>query len=140
MNVLIVEDDEFAREASARYLHHLGHEVCAAASGQEAEAKADDRPPDVVICDWRLADGDAQGADSIARLARAAAAIDSLALVRSALVGRAELLRARALRARGDTGNSREAAARAAVALAGGYGPRNSWTRAAQSLVDSLSR
>ncbi len=62
MNVLIVEDDEFAREASARYLDHLGHEVCAAASGLEAAAKADCRPPDVVICDWRLGDGD-DGAD-----------------------------------------------------------------------------
>ncbi len=96
--------------------------------------------PLVTAGEWRLAAGDAQGADSIARLARDAAAIDSLALVRSALVGRAELLRARALRARGDTGHAREAAARAAVALGAGYGPQISWTRAAQSLADSLAR
>lgn len=62
MRILIVEDDEFAREASARYLDYLGHDVCSAASGSEAQAKADRRPPDVVICDWRLADGD-DGAD-----------------------------------------------------------------------------
>jgi two-component system, OmpR family, response regulator ResD len=73
MNVLIVEDDEFAREASARYLDHLGHEVYAAASGEEAKAKADDRPPDVVICDWRLGDGD-DGADVARTLQRRYAA------------------------------------------------------------------
>lgn len=62
MKVLIVEDDDFARDASARYLDYLGHEVSAAASAAEARARADDWPPDVVICDWRLADGD-DGAD-----------------------------------------------------------------------------
>lgn len=62
MKVLIVEDDEFARDASARYLGHLGYEVCAAATAAEAEAKADNRPPDVLICDWRLGEG-ADGTD-----------------------------------------------------------------------------
>ena len=62
MKVLIVEDDDFARDASARYLDHLGHEVSSAATAAEAAARADDTPPDVVICDWRLADGD-DGAD-----------------------------------------------------------------------------
>jgi CheY-like chemotaxis protein len=62
MKVLIVEDDDFARDASARYLDHLGHEVAAVATAAEAAARADDQPPDVVICDWRLAHGD-DGAD-----------------------------------------------------------------------------
>lgn len=62
MKILIVEDDDFARDASARYLDHLGHDVSAAATPAEAEAIADDVPPDVVICDWRLGDG-ADGAD-----------------------------------------------------------------------------
>ena len=95
--------------------------------------------PLVTAGDWRLATGDAAGADSLAQLARTAAAIDTVALTRSALVGRAELLSARALRARGDAGKSRAAAERAVVALANGYGLENRWTRTARALVDSLA-
>jgi serine/threonine protein kinase len=89
--------------------------------------------------EWRLAAGDAHGADSLARLARAVAAIDSVAGVRSGLVGRAELLRARALRAQGDLPDARRAAADAGLALANGYGADHPWTRAARALVDSLA-
>jgi serine/threonine-protein kinase len=96
--------------------------------------------PLVTAGEWRLADGDARGADSLAQLARTAAAIDSVALVRSALAGRAELLRARALRARGETRDAHGAAERAVRALANGYGPGNMWTRVARVLVDSLAR
>jgi hypothetical protein len=94
--------------------------------------------PLVTAGEWRLTRGDAQGADSLARLARRAAAIDSVALGRSALVGRAELLLARALSARGQTGDAREAAERAAMALGIGYGREHGWTRVARRLVDSL--
>jgi hypothetical protein len=90
--------------------------------------------------EWRLAAGDARGADSLARLARGVAAVDSLALARSALVGRAELLRARALRAQRDLPGARQATARARIALANGYGEGNAWSRAARLLVDSLGR
>jgi hypothetical protein len=96
--------------------------------------------PLVTAGDWRLDRDDARGADSIAQLARDAAAIDSLALTRSALVGRAELLRARALAANRELVEARRAAARALVALDHGYGSENGWTRAARELVDSLSR
>jgi len=88
----------------------------------------------------RLDAGDASGADSLARLARTAAAIDSVALSRSALAGRAELLSARALRARGKAADAREAAQRAVTALANGYGSNNVWTRSARSLADSLAK
>jgi|GEM_PF-1221664 len=54
MKILIVEDDDFARDASARYLDHLGHEVRAAASPDEAVRHAQNGCPDVVICDWML--------------------------------------------------------------------------------------
>ena len=97
-------------------------------------------PPLVTAADWRLAAGDARGADSLARLARTAAATDSLALSRSAHVGRAELLLARALRARGDLPAARDAARRAGVALANGYGSANAWTNAARALADSLAQ
>jgi eukaryotic-like serine/threonine-protein kinase len=90
--------------------------------------------------EWRLARGDARGADSLARLARVVAAVDSIALTRSGLVGRAELLRARALRAQRDLPGARQAAARATIALGNGYGEGNALTRVARLLVDSLAR
>jgi tetratricopeptide (TPR) repeat protein len=96
--------------------------------------------PLVTAGEWRLARGDARGADSLARLAHGMAAIDSIALARSALVGRAELLRARALRVQRDLPGARQAAARATIALANGNGEGNAWTRAARLLVDSLAR
>ncbi len=95
--------------------------------------------PLVTAGEWRLLAGDAPGADSLARLGRTAAALDSLAWSRSALVGRAELLLARALRAQGDAPAARESAQRASVTLANGYGPSNRWAQAARLLLDSLS-
>ena len=94
--------------------------------------------PIITAGEWRLAAGDARGADSLARLGRTAAAIDSLALERSALAGRAELLLARALRAQGQVPAARLAVARAVRALSNGYGADNAWTRAARVLRDSL--
>ena len=81
-----------------------------------------------------------QHADSLALLARRVAAIDSVALVRSALAGRAELLHARPLRGRVQMPDARAAAGRAVTALANGYGREHAWTRAAGLLVDSLAR
>jgi hypothetical protein len=97
--------------------------------------------PLVSAGEWRLAAGDARGADSLARLARTVASRrDTLALTRSVFVGRAEMVDARALRALGDAAGARRAAARAVVALGNGYGPANDWTRGARALLDSLSR
>jgi hypothetical protein len=96
--------------------------------------------PLVAAGEWRLARGDATGADSLARLARSAAAYDSLAWSRSGLVGRAELLLARALRARNDAPAAREAVQRADLALSNGYGRRHAWAVAARALRDSLSK
>ncbi|HEX5075178.1 MAG TPA: serine/threonine-protein kinase [Gemmatimonadaceae bacterium] len=96
--------------------------------------------PLVTAGEWRLALGDARGADSLARLAVSAATLDTLTATRSGLVGRSELLLARALVAQGNGVAGREAAARAAVALTNGYGPSNQWPRQAHALVDSLSR
>ncbi len=95
--------------------------------------------PLVTAGEWRLTRDDARGADSLALLARRAAAIDSLALVRSALAGRAELLRARALRDRGRLPEARAAAAQAATAFTIGCGREHAWTQAARALVDSLT-
>ncbi len=114
--------------------------------GEMARLLSDGQPsltlfarPLITAGEWRLAAGDASGADSLARLARTAAAIDSIALSRSALAGRAELLSARALRAQGKAGDARAAAQRAVTALANGYGSQHVWTRSARSLADSLA-
>jgi DNA-binding response OmpR family regulator len=55
--VLVVEDEQSARDACERYLKIFGHDVAVAADAEEALALAKDRPPDVVICDWRLGGG-----------------------------------------------------------------------------------
>lgn len=87
----------------------------------------------------RLERGDLQVADSLATLAIGmATAGDSVAFTRSVFVGRAELLRARIAIERGDLPGAAQAAERARVALAAGYGPANAWTRAAAALGDSL--
>jgi hypothetical protein len=144
-------DDRRATPAMLRArLRHLEGDPAGAAAQLERELGlllSDGKPrhpwfalPLALAAEWRLARGDAGGADSLARLARGAAAIDSSALVRSGLVGRAELLRARALRALGDLPGARRAAAGATVALGNGYGEGNPWTAAARLLADSLPR
>ena len=97
-------------------------------------------PSLVVAAEWSLEAQTPQAADSLARLARDAAAVDSLALERSAYAGRAELVRARALLQLGQTDAARAAAARAVTALSNGYGPTNPRARAAQAFRDSISR
>ncbi len=54
LQILIVEDETAAREASCRYLTIAGYEVATASSAGDAERAAGDTAPDVVICDWRL--------------------------------------------------------------------------------------
>ena len=96
--------------------------------------------PYATAAEWHLAAGDPRGADSLAKLAISAAALDTLALQRSAYVGRAEVVRARAFRALGSSVPAREAAARAVTALATGFGPRNLRTLEARALLDSLAK
>ena len=64
-----------------------------------------------------------------------AAAVDSLALSRSAAAGRAELVRAAALLALGDTVAARAAAGRAVIACRNGYGAQNQYSRSATALL-----
>jgi serine/threonine-protein kinase len=96
--------------------------------------------PLVTAAEWRLASGDARGADSLARMARSSAALDSLCRTGSGLVGRAELLLARALSAQNEAPAALEAARRASVALTRGYGSASRWRHDASALLDSLSR
>jgi len=94
--------------------------------------------PYIVAAEWRLAEGDARAADSLATLGRAAAAVDSLALQRAAYAGRAELARARARLALGNPAAAKAAANHALVALANGYVPSNAHTLRARAFRDSI--
>lgn len=55
--VLIVEDEQAAREASKRYLDRHGYAVCTAANASDALKMAEECAPNVVVCDWHLGDG-----------------------------------------------------------------------------------
>jgi hypothetical protein len=96
--------------------------------------------PLVTAGEWRLAAGDARGADSLAQLGWRAAVTDSLAPTRSGLAGRADLLRGQALRALGDSAGARISIERAVLSLTNGYGATNRWTLTARALRDSLTR
>jgi CheY-like chemotaxis protein len=52
--VLVVEDDDDARDALALILASQGYELETAGDGGAAIAIAQDFHPDVLICDWRL--------------------------------------------------------------------------------------
>ncbi len=52
--VLVVEDDDDARDALALILASQGYELETAGDGVAAIAKARAFHPDVLICDWRL--------------------------------------------------------------------------------------
>src|SRR5690606_19128510 len=66
LRILIVEDEAAARIATRRYLQYRGWSVDAAGSAEEAIRIARRRPPDVLICDWKL-NGRRDGVD-VARL------------------------------------------------------------------------
>ena len=55
--VLIVEDEPLAREATARYLHGRGYAVTSVKNGDEALRAATRNPPDILVCDWQLGAG-----------------------------------------------------------------------------------
>jgi serine/threonine-protein kinase len=107
-------------------------------SGDGARPPADMALAFVTAAEWRLAAGDARGADSLARIGRLAGAVDSLATLRSGYVGRADLVWARALRAQGDLDGARRAAEGAVVALAAGYGASSPRADEARVFRDSL--
>ncbi len=89
----------------------------------------------LTAAEWRRDDGFGAQADSLARVAAAAAAVDSLASQRSAHVGRAELIRAQVAERAGRDEEAGEIARRAFGALRNGFGPANRYTREAAALV-----
>jgi DNA-binding response OmpR family regulator len=59
--VLLVEDNDDARDIYASTLRHAGYDVDEAANIQEAVEQVSARVPDVVVLDCRLPDGDGLG-------------------------------------------------------------------------------
>jgi serine/threonine-protein kinase len=113
----------------------------------DSALRADVKPPKptshqvyglLTAAEWRWSDRHPRQADSLAQLAIAAAALDSLTWTRSAHVGRANLIRARVAAEAGDSTSALREVSRAAVALANGFGPDHRLTREAQALRDSL--
>ncbi|HLT91096.1 MAG TPA: response regulator [Woeseiaceae bacterium] len=74
LRILIVEDEAAARIATRRYLQYRGWSVDAAGSAEEAIRIARRRPPDVLICDWKL-NGRRDGVD-VARLLQSEQNVD----------------------------------------------------------------
>lgn len=62
-SVLLVDDDEWVREALGRYFRKVAGRFCAAPDAESALARIGDQPWDVVLCDYRL-----PGMDGIALL------------------------------------------------------------------------
>jgi CheY-like chemotaxis protein len=56
--VLVVDQDQDTREMYCRACEIAGYRARPAASLEAALALADDDPPDVALCEWRLPDGD----------------------------------------------------------------------------------
>ncbi len=131
---------------SARLRHARGDEGAVASLDSALATLGGDGtvpPPDLslpylVSAEMHLEQGDVATADSLARVAWAAAAIDSVALGRSGYVGRAELLRARALLAGGRRADALSAVERALPALTSAFGADGMRTRQATALRDSL--
>ena len=94
--------------------------------------------PLLTAADWRWSDGHPRDADSLAQLAIAAAALDTLTWTRSAHVGRANLIRARVAAGAGDSAAALQAVSGASQALENGFGSDHRLTREARAFRDSL--
>jgi len=78
--VLVLDDDSIVREAMAELLRDWGYEILLAATLDEALAVTDERPPDLLVVDYRLP-GDVTGGDAIQALhARAERSIPALVI------------------------------------------------------------
>lgn len=67
IRILVVEDEPSTREAVQRFLQFRGHHVATAADSEAALQRASESPPEVLVCDWKLA-GELDGVDTAASL------------------------------------------------------------------------
>lgn len=82
--VLLIEDDDIAREVTAALLHSLGHQVVTASNSAEARARVSDGRFDLVLIDMQL--GTESGQVLAAELAPLLPGVLMLALTADALV------------------------------------------------------
>ena len=80
LSILIVEDNEDARESLALLLKLNGHDVTAVSTGRAGLEEASDHPPDVLICDIGLPDLDGFEVIRALRAARPAIGVFAIAL------------------------------------------------------------
>jgi PAS domain S-box-containing protein len=80
LSILVIEDNEDARESLALLLSVSGHDVTVATSGRAGVEAALGRPPDVVICDVGLPDLDGFDVIRAIRAAQTATRIFGIAL------------------------------------------------------------
>jgi DNA-binding response OmpR family regulator len=52
--ILIIEDEQYAREALSLLLHYYGYDVATASNGADGLALVTDVAPDLVVTDWRM--------------------------------------------------------------------------------------
>ncbi len=91
--VLLVEDNEFNRDALTRHLTRRGFEVISASHGVEGLALASRERPDLILMDMGLPDLDGQDATRLLRQDEATAGIPVIALTAHAMnVDREEAL------------------------------------------------
>lgn len=79
LHVAVIEDNSMVRAALVQGLRSAGHQVIAAATGDALRSQLGEPPPDLVISDYRLAEGET-GFDAIAKV-RAALGRDLPALL-----------------------------------------------------------
>ncbi len=58
LRIALVDDNRYVLNALAYAMEHAGHRVVAAASGSELLAELAGTPPDIMVCDYRLAGGE----------------------------------------------------------------------------------
>lgn len=67
LHVLVVEDEPVTSQAVQRFLEYRGHKVTVARRSSEAVRFVQREPPDVLVCDWKLA-GDEDGVELAQRI------------------------------------------------------------------------
>src|SRR5438552_16415984 len=78
LKILVIEDDEYSRDALAHLLAAEGYEVESADDGESGYAKAKESPPDIIVLDLSLPGIDGRRVIELIRRDQALSAIPIL--------------------------------------------------------------